>query len=323
MAYYPTFSFHTTADEVATAFSEIIAGKNVLVTGTSLNGIGFDTARVIAKYANLVVITGYNEDRLKLTEEAIKKEIPFANIRRLILDLSSLTAVRSAAAEVNSWSEPLHVLINNAAAVIAPFKLTVDNLENQIATGHIGPFLLTKLLTPKLLAAHSATYTPRVVFLSSVGHTFSPGINFATLGHPDEKQFQSMAAYCDTKAANVLTAVELSRRAKGRVLAYSLHPGAIFTNIMQKEEGPAGLQAAGVLDQKGQPKDQSVMKSIPQGAATTVVAAFDPRIEGAAGAYLNDCVPANELVSAFCSDSANAEKLWEVTEEIIGEKFEF
>ncbi|KAK7013304.1 short-chain dehydrogenase/reductase family protein [Favolaschia claudopus] len=105
----PQLGFASTAEEVADAFADRIKGRNVLITGTSINGIGFETAKAIAKYAHLVIITGYNEGRLKLTEEALKKELPGANIRRLILDLSSLAAVRKAAAEVNEYPEPLDV----------------------------------------------------------------------------------------------------------------------------------------------------------------------------------------------------------------------
>ncbi|KAJ7848543.1 hypothetical protein B0H13DRAFT_2674987 [Mycena leptocephala] len=97
MSAIPAFSFTTTADEVATAFSLEIKGKNVLITGTSLNGIGFEAARVIAKHANLVIITGYNDERLKLSEDAIKKDVPTANIRRLTLDLGSFAGIRKAA----------------------------------------------------------------------------------------------------------------------------------------------------------------------------------------------------------------------------------
>ncbi|KAJ6585926.1 hypothetical protein B0H19DRAFT_1250680 [Mycena capillaripes] len=112
MTAFPQFSLNTTAEEVAIAFSHEIKGKNVLITGTSLNGIGFETARVIAKHANLVIITGYNDERLRLSENTIKKDIHTADIRRLTLDFSSLTAVRKAAAEVNTYSEPIHVDAN-------------------------------------------------------------------------------------------------------------------------------------------------------------------------------------------------------------------
>lgn len=151
--------------------------------------------------------------------------MPSANIRRLILDLSSLKAVRKAAAEVNSYREVIHVLINNAAAVIGPFKLTVDGLENQFATNHVGPFLFTSLIAPKILAAKTPSYTPRVVFVSSLVHAFGPGIDFSDIEKPDPTKHQITKAYAQAKTANILTGIELSKRSKGQINAYSLHPG--------------------------------------------------------------------------------------------------
>lgn len=117
------------------------------------------------------------------------------------------------------------VLIHNAAAAAGPFKLTPDNLESQIATDHITPFLLTKLLAPKLLAAGTGGFTPRVVFVSSISQAMGTGVNFDTIAHPDADKYTSFDAYFQSKAANVLTAIELTKRAKGRINAYSLHPG--------------------------------------------------------------------------------------------------
>ncbi|KAJ7629259.1 hypothetical protein DFH06DRAFT_1338543 [Mycena polygramma] len=319
----PTFSFSSTAEDVATVFADEIKGKNVLITGTSLDGIGFEAARVIAQYANVVIITGYNLERLKLSEDAIKREVPSSNIRCLELDLSSMVAVRKAAAEINAYPEPLHVLIHNAAAAIVSFKLTVDKLENQIATDHVGPFLLTKLITPKLLAAGTASYVPRVVFVSSAAHAYANG-NFDTITHPDAATYTPFDAYFQAKSANVLTAIELSKRSKGRINAYSLHPGAVFTNINKKEETIPLLQAFGLLGPDGQPTNEKVKwKTIPEGAATTVAAAFDTRLNAIPGAYLSDSTEAKKDVAAPSSDPVNAEKLWTLTEEIIGEKFTF
>ncbi|KAJ7487933.1 hypothetical protein FB451DRAFT_1553513 [Mycena latifolia] len=212
------FSFSSTAEEVAEAFAGEIQGKNILITGTSINGMGFETARVVAK-GNA---KPFLRSRLKLSEDAIKKELPSANIRSLALDLSSLADVRRAAAEVNAYPEPIHVCLDpQRGAVIGPFKLTVDNLESQMATDHIGPFLLTKLFAPKLLAAGTEpSYVPRVVFLSSEGHAHGSG----------------------AKSANVLTAIELCKRSNGRINAYSVDPGMIHTNILQKEESIALIQ---------------------------------------------------------------------------------
>ncbi|KAF8194327.1 hypothetical protein K438DRAFT_816661 [Mycena galopus ATCC 62051] len=320
----PTFSFTTTAEEVGTAFAKEIQGKNVLITGTSVSGIGFETARVLAKHANLVIITGHNSDRLKIAEDAIKNEVPSANIRPIILDLSSLAAVRNASAEINSFPEPLHVLIHNAAATIGPFKLTVDNLETQAATNHIGPFLLTKLLSPKLLATWTPDYIPRVIFVSAAGHAFCDGLDFSTLERPDPNGFEGMNAYFQTKVANILTGIELSKRSKGKINAYSLHPGVIYTNMMQKGVAVTELQKLEILDADGQPLNTKYrFKTVPQGAATTVAAAFDPRLNNNPGAYLDDCIASNESVAPHSSDHGNSEKLWTVTERIIGEKFSF
>ncbi|CAK5269016.1 unnamed protein product [Mycena citricolor] len=321
---YPTFNFHTTAEDVATAFADYIKGKNVIVTGTSINGIGFEAARVIAKYANLVVITGYNEERLKLAESAIKKEVPQANIRILILDLSSLAAVRAAAAQVNAYKEPIHVLINNAAAPVAPLKLTVDGLERQMATDHFGPFLFTALITSKILAARTENFTPRVVFVSSIGHSLCQGVDFGTLRKPNADTYGAFNAYFQAKSANVLTAAELSRRSGGKINSYSLHPGTILTNLVGKEESQEHLKELGVLLPDGQQNTKIVeWKTIPEGTATTVAAAFDPRLDATPGAYLDDSQVANDKIEEHSADPANAAKLWDLSEEIVATKFIF
>ncbi|KAJ7465022.1 hypothetical protein FB451DRAFT_1369962 [Mycena latifolia] len=319
----PTFTSTTTAEEVANTFSGEIQGKNVLITGTSLNGLGFEAARVIAKHANLVIITGYNVERLKLSEAAIKKDVPTANIRLLTFDLSSLAAVRKAAAEVDAYAEPLHVLVHNAASSPAgPFKLTPDGLEMQMATAHFGPFLLTKLLAPKLLASATAAFTPRVVIVSS-GAQAAAGVDFTTLAKPDPTKYTSFGAYYQAKSANVLFAIELSKRFDGKIKAYSLHPGAVYTAGCQKEEMKAPFQAAGIFGPDGMPNPDKEWKTLAQGAATTVAAAFDTRIADKPGAYLVDCVEANAQIAPHNADPANAEKLWTLTEEIVGEKFTF
>ncbi|KAJ6529549.1 hypothetical protein DFH09DRAFT_1045196 [Mycena vulgaris] len=324
MSTAPTFSDTTTADEVATAFADEIKGKNVLITGSSIGGIGFETACVIAKHAKLVVITGYNDERLKLAEEAIKKDVPNANIHRLTLDLSSFASIRKAAGLVNANPEPLHVLINNAAASFVDFKLTEDGLETQLATDHVGPFLFTKLLTPKLLASATPTYTPRVVFVSSEAHMYGTGVDFDALTNPDPEKYVKPNAYFQAKSANILTAIELSKRSKGKINAYSLNPGGIFTNIHQKADAIPVLQAMGVLLPDGKPNTAlGQWKTIPQGASTTVAAAFDPRLNDKPGAYLDNSVIANDKVAAHSSDPATAEKLWNVSEKLIGETFAF
>ncbi|KAJ6450080.1 hypothetical protein C8R45DRAFT_1224221 [Mycena sanguinolenta] len=303
----PIFTPDTTAEEVTTAFANEIKHKNVLITGSSLNGLGFETARIIAKHANLVIITGHNEERLKLSEESLQKEVPSANIRRLILDLSSLASVRKAAAEVNNYPEPIHLLINNAAAPMAAFKLTPDGLENQIATDHVGPFLFAKLITPKLLASATPEYTPRIVTVASKAHHYAPAIDLATIFKPDEETFSTTVAYGQAKGANILMAIEFARRAAGKLNVIAVHPGVIYTNLNQHPETIPVLKKMGMLDENGEPS-----------SASTVVAAFDPRLNDKSGAYLVDCQIATETIAPHTSDPVRAERLWKLTEDFIG-----
>ncbi|KAJ7644778.1 NAD-P-binding protein [Roridomyces roridus] len=320
------FDSHTTAKEVADAFASEIAGKNVLITGTSIGGIGFEVARVIAQYANLVIITGYDSGRLQLSVDAIKKEFPQANIRKLILNVSSLAAVPKAAAEVNAYPEPLHILINNAAATPAKFSVTEDGLERQMATNHVGPFLFTNLILPKIIASRTDTVTPRVIFIASDAHAFTPGLDISTLAQPmPEKYKTAFEPYNDTKSANVLTTVELANRLKGKVNAYTLHPGLIFSQIMTKPESLADYQEYNILDKDGQPNKDLPFewKSVPEGAATTVVAAFDPALSDKSGAYLRDCQVTTDDVAPHSTDPERASQLWKATEKIVGQSFDF
>ncbi|KAJ7644813.1 hypothetical protein FB45DRAFT_1053472 [Roridomyces roridus] len=253
-----------------------------------------------APYANLVIITGYNAERLQIAENAIKKEVPQANIRQLILDVSSLSDVRRAAAEVNAYPEPLHILINNAAATPAKYSVTEDGLERQMATNHVGPFLFTNLIFPKILASRTETVTPRVVFVASEAHRLIPGFDITTLAQPIPDKYKDIfEPYNDTKSANILNAVELARRVKGKVNVYSLHPGLIYSNFLTKEETRADLLAINVLNTDGSPnKDLPYLKwkTVPEGAATTVAAAFDPGLSDKTGAYLRDCQIANDVL---------------------------
>ncbi|KAJ7662280.1 NAD-P-binding protein [Mycena rosella] len=318
-----TFGFSTTAAEVATAFAQEITGKNVLVTGTSLNGVGYETALAIAPHANLLIITGYNLERLALSEAAIKREVPEANIRGLLFDLSSLAAVRKAAQKVNAYSEPIHVLIHNAAAPIGPFKLTVDKLESQTTTDLIGPFLFTKLVAPKLIAARTETYTPRVVLLTSIFHEYAQGFDFADIEYPDPAKYEPFKAYNQAKSAIVLLAAELSRRSGGAINGYSVSPGVAFTNIQQKPESFEIFFSSGIINSDGNPNLANFnWKTVPQSAATTLVAAFDPLLEDKPGIYLDDCKEM-PIAGPNISDPVLPRQLWAVLENIIGERFEF
>jgi NAD(P)-dependent dehydrogenase (short-subunit alcohol dehydrogenase family) len=96
-----------------------------------------------------------------------------------------------------------------------------------MATAHLGHFLFTALILPKILASKTASYTPRVVYVASGAHAWCDGINLDEMERPDASTYKPMAAYAQAKSANILTAIELSRRAAGRIYAYSLSPGGV------------------------------------------------------------------------------------------------
>ncbi|KAF7332390.1 Short-chain dehydrogenase/reductase family protein [Mycena kentingensis (nom. inval.)] len=326
----PAFTSHCTAEDAAKALKAEIVGKNVLITGTSLNGIGFEAARVVAQYANLVIITGYNAARLRISEEEINKEFPNANIRTLILDLASLASIRKAAAEVNAYIELLHVIVHNAATMCT-YRLTEDDIELQSATAHFGPFLFTKLIAPKLVSARDGaeSLTPRVVYVASEAHLFGTDkIEWSNLrrGAPPEEA---------TTGNNLHGIIQALRRDEG------LHPGMVKSNAFDNLKGTFKniFKDAAYETEDGQIDFNVNWKTMAQSVATygfyswishrltellsTIVAAFDPRLNDKAGTYLVDCVPAPQSVAAYAADPNNGKKLWDMTEEILGEKFAF
>ncbi|KAF7308277.1 NAD(P)-binding protein [Mycena chlorophos] len=221
------------------------------------------------------------------------------------------------------------VLVNNAAATGGTFHITEDGFDVQMATDHFGPFLFTKLIAPKLEATRTAEWVPRVVMVASEAHAMGPGLNLATVRRPDgdgsdqSDPQKSFLRYHEAKCACVLTAMELARRGEGKIRAYGLHPGTIPTNLVHKDSLAPVLKSIGMLNEDGSPNfadPKFKWKTIPQGAATNVVAAFDPRLDDKSGCYLEDCNESNHTRAPHCTPET-AQKLWDLTEESVGETF--
>ncbi|KDQ11789.1 hypothetical protein BOTBODRAFT_176980 [Botryobasidium botryosum FD-172 SS1] len=312
-----TFGSTTTAEEVATVLAAEIKGKNVLITGVSPKSLGAEAARIIAKFgAGLVVLAGRSQEKLEQTERDIKAEVPNANIRLLILDLGSFATVRAAADEVLSYSEPLHVLINNAAIMAVDYALTSDGHETQFGVNHLGHFLFTARIFPKLQESGA----PRIVNVSSSAHPFSP-VRFDDLGFDSGKKYDRWHAYGQSKTANILFSKELARRG---VISFSVHPGGIRTNLQDRSPQVAqDLLKMGVFNESGEPVDTERVKwkTVAQGAATHIVAAFDPSILPQSGSYLADGNVETATLAPHATDPEDAKKLWDLSEKLVGEKF--
>ena len=309
------FDFSSTADVVLRDID--LGGKVVLITGGT-SGLGTETARAMAAKGAEVTITARNSSKAKDTVSQIQ-----AATGRTVevgeLELASLTGVRKFADDFLSGHSRLDILINNAGVANCPKTKTEDGIELQFGVNHIGHFLLTCLLTPALLKGVPS----RVVNLSSLGHILSPvhldDVNF------DNREYKKWRSYGQSKTANVLFSVGMEKRLGDKgVHTYAVHPGSIQTNIQRhipKEELERTRQAS-----------PGKLKTVAQGAATTVFAATSPDLEGKGGLYLADCQvsPVDDInnddpnvVRSYAIDPDQAERLWALSESMVGQKFSF
>lgn len=301
------FGFESTAAEVAAGID--LAGKRAIVTGGS-SGIGVETARTLAAAGAEVTLAVRDTQAGERTAADITAETGNAAVSVSRLDLADRASV---AEFVGGWSGPLDCLVNNAGVMALPeLQLTADGWELQFATNHLGHFALAVGLHPALAAAGGA----RIVSLSSRGHLRSPvifeDINFSS------RPYDQWLAYGQSKTANVLFAVEATRRWAGEgITANAVHPGAIADTNLSRHMDPdvlAGLRASGAY----------TYKTIEQGAATSVLVATSPQLAGIGGRYFEDCNEAELVhpdgvrefasgVADYALDLANAERLWDVS----------
>ena len=314
------FGADTTTDEVLEGID--LSGKLAVVTGGS-SGLGAETARALASKGAHVVITARNVEKGEAVAGDINAATGQDSVEVEALELGSLASIRAFAGRFLAKHDKLDLLINNAGVMASPQDQTDDGFELQFGANHLGHFLMTNLLVPALLKAGSA----RIVSLSSRAHTMSPVV-FEDIEFK-ERPYQKWGSYGQSKTANALFAVELERRlgAKG-VHAYSVHPGVIQTELWRHmDQADFDLMEKRAADRGTETK----IKTVPAGAATSVYAATAPELEGRGGSYLEDCgvaevdddPNATKGVYSYAVDPQNAERLWNVSEEMIGEKFSY
>jgi NAD(P)-dependent dehydrogenase (short-subunit alcohol dehydrogenase family) len=237
-----------------------LTGRRVVVTGVT-SGIGKQTALELARKGAEVVLAARSGSKLDATQAAIMAAVPAAVLHGAIVDLSDLSSVRRAAARLADVG-PLDLLVNNAGVMATPFARTVDGFELQLATNHLGPFLLTGLLLPQLVASEGQA---RVVTVASQAHRYT---RRAPLTDPrvHEGRYSRWGSYSRSKLANLMFTFELDRRLKERnlpVIALACHPGYSATELMGKSrEGRTGqiLQAAFSL--VGQPSSMGALPTL-------------------------------------------------------------
>ncbi|MFD0783753.1 SDR family NAD(P)-dependent oxidoreductase [Micromonospora azadirachtae] len=304
------FNHESTALEVVHGIG--LGGRRAVVTGGA-SGIGVETARALAQAGAEVTLAVRNPQAGHEAAADITATTGNDRVQVAPLDLADLDSV---AAFVANWDGPLHILVNNAGIMASPEMRTAQGYEMQFATNHLGHFALTVGLRPALVAAEGA----RVVAVSSSAHLRSPVV-FDDI-HFQRRPYDPWLAYGQSKTANVLFAVEATRRwADDGILTNSLMPGAIRTNLQRyvDEEELARMRA-----QTGGGGGAAYWKTTEQGAATSVLLATSPLLDGIGGRYFEDCQeaapnepPARTGYAPYAVDPEAAERLWVVSEDLL------
>ena len=272
-------------------------GKICVVTGTT-SGIGKETAVALARAGARVAIVCRTQDKGERALAEIRQRSA-GDVALFVADLASQRAIRVLAARLSTALPRIDVLVNNAGLILDRRVLTEDGLETTFAVNHIGYFLLTRLLEPKLLAGAPA----RVVNVASRAHQ-SGTLRFDDL--MGARGYDGWSAYVQSKLANIAFTYELARRLAGSgVTANCLHPGVIASNF-----GNAGPLMIRLGVRLGRP----FMKGSARGADTSIYLASSPEVEGVSGKYFVNRRPARSNDESY--DAAVATRLWKVSEEL-------
>jgi NAD(P)-dependent dehydrogenase (short-subunit alcohol dehydrogenase family) len=318
------FGANSTTDDVLAGVN--LRGKRVLVTGVSA-GLGVETARALAAHGAEVVGAARDLAKAETATASVRAQAANGGSLELVrLDLASLESVRACADALLADRRPFDLVIANAGVMAAPFGHTADGFETQFGTNHLGHFAFVNRIA-SLIASGG-----RLVNLASSGHRFAD----VDLDDPnfEHTPYDPWIAYGRSKTANILFAVEFDRRHKARgVRATAVHPGGIRTELVRHlDDGTLEAMIEQInadLAAEGKPPYQ--LKTIPQGAATSVWAGVVAAADEVAGRYCENCHVAalveggisrvSEGVRPYALDPDRAKALWAKSEEMIGERF--
>jgi NAD(P)-dependent dehydrogenase (short-subunit alcohol dehydrogenase family) len=316
------FTASSTASDVIKGIN--LSGKTVIITG-GYAGIGLETTRVLAAAGATVIVPARD------VAKAAKNVTGMARVELEEMDLMDPASIDALATRFLASGRPLHLLINNAGIMWVPLRRDNRGYESQLSTNHLGHFQLTARLWPALKKARGA----RVVNVSSFGHQMAP-FHFDDPNF-EHRAYETLQGYGQSKTANNLFAVELDNRGKAYgVRSYALHPGSVNGTDLAREAPIELFKQMGTFDANGHilPEVANQLKTIPQGAATTVWCATSTQLNGIGGVYCEDADVAvldkgniehryNDFstmrgVQPYSLDKENARRLWELSEQMTG-----
>ncbi|MBZ9780224.1 SDR family NAD(P)-dependent oxidoreductase [Pseudomonas sp. REP124] len=292
-----------------------LTGRIAIVTGGH-SGIGLITTQSLAAAGAQVIVPARDPCQALTTLAGVER------VEVLQMDLMQAASVAAFSRRVLDSGRPVAMLINCAGVMASPLMRDDDGRESQFATNHLGHYRLTCGLWPALIAAGAA----RVVSVSSRGHQIA-GVDFDDIDFT-RRPYDKWVAYGQSKTANALFALALDRRGRDRgVRAFSVHPGQILTNLA-RHLSSAEIAAFDVLDEHGRQRlnPQAGLKTVEQGAATSLWCATSPTLAGLGGVYCEDCniTSVNDSdvgrkgVAPWAVDHEYAERLWALSEQLTG-----
>ena len=291
------FNQRSTADQVVEGHQ--LNGKTVIITGAN-TGIGYETARALASVGAKVLLACRNPAAGKSAVEKIQQQSTNADVSFAQLDLASLDNVSQFCMQLD-WPS-IDCLICNAGSMSVDYLETEQGFERTFGVCHVGHFLLTEKLMPKLLAANA----PRVIMLSSEAHRNPKTLDFDNLPYA-KSDYSVMKAYGQAKLCNALMGSELqSRYGDQGLTACSVHPGNMVTTDFGRESA---------LTRIAFKLFSPFTKSPNQGAATTVVCALHEPASDIAGKYFSHCQPLD--TTAEVKNVEVAETLWTRSEKLV------
>lgn len=299
-----------------------LSGKIAIVTGGN-TGIGLETTKTLAAAGATVIVPARDSNKAKANLADI------ARVELESMDLMDPASIDAFAEKFLASGRPLHILVNNAGIMWVPLRRDSRGIESQLATNYLAQFHLTARLWPALKKANGA----RVVNVSSQGHQFAP-FNFDDPNFLN-REYETLQGYGQSKTASNLFSLELDTRGNAHnVRAYAVHPGSIGGTELAREAPIELFQQMGFYDAEGKilPGVAASLKTIAQGAATTVWCAVSPALDTTGGVYCEDAdiaVLQNETPGSFNTggvygyslDEDNAKKLWPLSEEMTGISF--